>query len=76
MASCRSRGWRTRCRRKLTNKGLRQADSMANWLKQKLPENIRDIVSPAKRTQQTAMAHGYFSRYALIKKANGTFDPF
>ena len=45
--------------RKLTNKGLRQANSMANWLKEKLPENSRVIVSPTKRTQQTAMALGY-----------------
>jgi len=44
--------------RKLTNKGLGQAKSMANWLKAKLPENIRVIVSPTKRTQQTAMALG------------------
>lgn len=44
--------------RKLTNKGLGQAKSMANWLKEKLPENIRVIVSPTKRTQQTAMALG------------------
>jgi len=44
--------------RKLTNKGLGQAKKMANWLKPQLPENIRVIVSPAKRTQQTAMALG------------------
>ena len=44
--------------RKLTNKGLRQAKSMADWLKAKLPENSRVIVSPTKRTQQTAMALG------------------
>lgn len=41
--------------RQLTGKGLDQAKRMADWLKQKLPENTRTIVSPACRTQQTAM---------------------
>lgn len=40
--------------RALTPKGLRQAERMAAWLKKKLPENTRMIVSPATRTQQTA----------------------
>lgn len=42
--------------RQLTRKGLDQAKRMADWLKPKLPENTRIIVSPARRTQQTAMA--------------------
>lgn len=42
--------------RQLTGKGLDQARRMADWLKPKLPENTRVIVSPARRTQQTAMA--------------------
>lgn len=42
--------------RQLTEKGLDQAKRMAGWLKSKLPENTRVIVSPARRTQQTAMA--------------------
>lgn len=42
--------------RKLTPKGLNQANRMAAWLKQKIPENTRIIVSPAIRTQQTAQA--------------------
>ena len=42
--------------RKLTGKGLKQAEKMAEWLKPKLPKNTRIIVSPAKRTQQTAKA--------------------
>lgn len=41
--------------RQLTGKGLDQARRMADWLKPKLPENTRVIVSPARRTQQTAM---------------------
>ncbi|MBS0587099.1 MAG: phosphohistidine phosphatase SixA [Proteobacteria bacterium] len=42
--------------RQLTGRGLDQAKRMADWLKPKLPENTRIIVSPACRTQQTAMA--------------------
>ena len=42
--------------RKLTGKGLKQAEKMAEWLKPKLPKNTRIIVSPTKRTQQTAEA--------------------
>lgn len=44
--------------RKLTDKGLRQAQVMAEWLKTKLPKNTRVLVSPSKRTQQTASALG------------------
>lgn len=42
--------------RKLTSKGLDQAQRMADWLRAKLPEHTRVIVSPAVRTQQTATA--------------------
>jgi phosphohistidine phosphatase len=42
--------------RKLTDKGLKQAQAMAEWLKTKLPKNTRVLVSPSKRTQQTASA--------------------
>ncbi len=42
--------------RKLTEKGKKQAQLMAEWLKPRLPEHTRIIVSPAKRTQQTAIA--------------------
>ena len=42
--------------RKLTDKGLKQAQAMADWLKTKLPKNTRVLVSPSKRTQQTASA--------------------
>ena len=44
--------------RKLTDKGLKQAQVMAEWLKSRLPKNTRIIVSPTKRTQQTAAALG------------------
>lgn len=42
--------------RELTDKGSKQARVMAEWLKTKLPKNTRIIVSPTKRTQQTAAA--------------------
>ncbi len=42
--------------RELTAKGHKQAAKMAEFLRPRLPENIRILVSPAKRTQQTAHA--------------------
>lgn len=42
----------------LTPKGERQAERMAQWLNQRVPESVRVLVSPARRTQQTAMALG------------------
>ena len=42
--------------RKLTPKGLDQAKRMSDWLKSELPDNTLVIASPARRTQQTAMA--------------------
>lgn len=42
--------------RRLTDKGEKQAQSMAKWLKSRLPDNLTIMVSPTKRTQQTAAA--------------------
>ncbi len=44
--------------RNLTEKGRKQAQQMAAWLKQRLPEHTRILVSPATRAQQTAQAMG------------------
>lgn len=44
--------------RALTPKGDRQAERMAAWLNQRLTDTTRVLVSPAKRTQQTAQALG------------------
>lgn len=44
--------------RALTDKGRQQAASMAGWLKARLPKDVRILVSPARRTQQTAQALG------------------
>lgn len=42
--------------RPLTERGERQAKAMAHWLNQHAPKDLRIIVSPAVRTQQTAAA--------------------
>ncbi len=42
--------------RPLTSRGERQAARMAAWLNQQLPATTRVLVSPARRTQQTALA--------------------
>ena len=44
--------------RQLTAKGERQATRMAVWLDRHLPEGTRVLVSPARRTDQTAQALG------------------
>jgi phosphohistidine phosphatase len=45
--------------RRLTEKGHKQAQQMAAWLQQHLPEErTRILVSPATRAQQTAQAMG------------------
>ena len=41
--------------RTLTTKGERQAQRMAEWLNQRLAHSTRILVSPAVRTQQTAI---------------------
>jgi phosphohistidine phosphatase len=42
--------------RALTPKGERQAQRMADWLSRQLPAGTRVLVSPARRTLQTAAA--------------------
>jgi phosphohistidine phosphatase len=42
--------------RALTSRGERQAARMASWLNQHLPATTRILVSPSRRTQQTAAA--------------------
>jgi phosphohistidine phosphatase len=42
--------------RQLTDKGRRQAEDMARWLKLHLPKESEILVSPAARAQQTAQA--------------------
>jgi phosphohistidine phosphatase len=42
--------------RRLTAKGLQQAERMGAWLEHRLPDSCRILVSPADRAQQTALA--------------------
>ena len=42
--------------RRLTSKGVKQAERMAAWLDSHLPDTCRILVSPADRAQQTALA--------------------
>ena len=42
--------------RRLTSKGLKQAERMSEWLERHLPDTCRILVSPADRAQQTATA--------------------
>lgn len=44
--------------RELTAKGHKQAARVAEWLAERLPKDVRILVSPARRTQQTAGAIG------------------
>jgi phosphohistidine phosphatase len=42
--------------RRLTAKGIKQAERVAAWLEGHLPDTTRILVSPADRAQQTALA--------------------
>ncbi len=59
--------------RALTAKGHRQAADMAAWLRARLPENLRVLVSPARRARQTADALGLDYRIVedIAPGANG-----
>ena len=50
--------------RNLTDKGLRQAERMASFLRSRIPLDTRILVSPAKRAQQTAHA---LTRYFITE---------
>ena len=45
-------------KRRLTQRGERQAKAVARWIAHHQPRNLRILVSPAVRTQQTAAALG------------------
>jgi len=47
--------------RTLTDKGRKQADRMASFLRSRIPQDTRILVSPATRAQQTA--HALTSRF-------------
>lgn len=43
-------------KRRLTERGEKQAQTMAAWIRERQPKDLRIVVSPAMRTQQTAEA--------------------
>lgn len=45
-------------KRRLTGRGEKQAKKMGAWLAERLPRDVRVLVSPTERTQQTAHALG------------------
>jgi phosphohistidine phosphatase len=59
--------------RSLTPRGEKQAQRMAHWLDRQLPEGLRVISSPAKRTEQTVLALGrkYKLRAELLPGGQG-----
>jgi len=57
----------------LTDKGQKQAKLMADWLKPRLPQNTRVLVSPATRTQQTAAALGM--EFETVKEVGLATNP-
>ena len=58
--------------RRLTAKGEKQADKMADFLRSRLPQDTRILVSPAKRAQQTAQAltHNFTTEPAIAPGAS------
>src|SRR5438477_12429982 len=52
--------------RRLTSKGTKQAERMAEWLERHLPDSCRILVSPADRAQQTALALQRKSRTVFV----------
>lgn len=53
-------------KRKLTTRGEKQAQQIAEWLKQHAPKKLRILTSPALRCQQTARALGL--EFAIDKR--------
>lgn len=59
--------------RELTARGKRQAQAIAEWLAERRPKNLRIIVSPARRTLQTAR---FFTREFETDAKVGTAADF
>lgn len=58
----------------LTAKGRRQAERMGAWLDSHLPDGTKVLVSPAQRTQQTALALGRSFKTVKALNPQGTVD--
>jgi phosphohistidine phosphatase len=62
-------------KRELTRKGHTQARDIAAWLRVRLPEPVRVIVSPAERALQTASAltHDYIVNESIAPGASAQY---
>ena len=60
--------------RPLTPKGERQAQRMGDWLNRQLPANVRVLVSPARRAQQTAAHLERKFKTVPVLAPDGTVD--
>jgi phosphohistidine phosphatase len=60
--------------RALTPRGEKQAARMAAWLDRQLPDSTRIWVSPARRTEQTALALGRKFKLNPVIAPMGTAD--
>lgn len=60
--------------RSLTARGEKQAARMASWLDRQLPEAVRVLASPARRTEQTALALGRKYKLRDELRPDGTVD--
>ena len=60
--------------RALTHRGEKQAARMAGWLDRQLPEGARILVSPARRTEQTALALERKYKISPELAPNGTVE--
>ncbi len=60
--------------RALTPKGERQAQRMGAWLNRQLPHGTKVLVSPARRTQQTAAALERKFKTVPLLAPDGTVD--
>ena len=58
--------------RALTSRGEKQAARMASWLDRQLPDSARILVSPSRRTEQTALALGRKYKIRPELSPNGT----
>jgi len=61
-------------RRELTHRGEKQAARMSAWLDRQLPENAKVFCSPARRTEQTALALGRKYRVKAELGPEGTVE--
>jgi phosphohistidine phosphatase len=56
--------------RKLTKKGEKQAEKVAEWLKARVKDPVRILSSPTVRTQQTAQA--FSADFAIVNELGGS----